>query len=94
MSELDRWKGRSVRLKQTIKARVVLNRTFVMTEADAWGRKLQRKVNLMKGEVFIVIGHYKGRLDLLYQPRKMPEKVILHVPLSALEENINGRTIK
>ena len=93
MDDLDKWKGQQVCLKKTISAQVMFGKHLVMTDADGWGRKKSKRVNLMEGEVFTVIGHYKGKLDLLYRPQNISEKVILHVSLSALESPINGHNI-
>lgn len=88
MDRLDKWVGESVRLKETISAQVMIGKELVKTDPDEWGRRSVRKVSLMLGEVFTVIGHYSGKFDLLYQPLRMTEKVILHVPPSALEIHI------
>lgn len=90
--DLDRWKDQRVRLKRTISAQVMISKNLV-TETDEWGSKNRRLVNLFKGEVFTVIGHHKGKLDLLYRPLKMSEKIILHVPPSVLETHTNGHPI-
>ncbi len=92
MSDLDKWKGKTVRLRVTVQAQVMIAKRLV-TEEDDWRRKKPRKLNLMKGEVFTVVGHYDGKLDLLYQPQKVAEKLILHVPTSALETFLNGHPI-
>lgn len=91
MKTLDRWIGKRVRLTQTIISQVMIGREFVMKRNDM-DRMVPSLVKLVKGEVFTVLSHYEGNLDLLYKPKRMPEKVILHVPPSVLEASVDGYT--
>ena len=94
MSQLDKWVGQRVRLKRTISAKVLMGKELVKTEPDEGGRRVPERVNLMSGETFTVIGHYSGKLDLLYKPVKISEKIILHVPPSALEVCVNDNSVR
>jgi hypothetical protein len=93
MDDLRHWVGKKVRLCESLRVLVMVGRALAR-ELDDDGCRHPMRVTIAKEEVFRVVGFYKGRLDLLYQPKQLSEKVLLHVPPLLLEKSINGHALK